>query len=377
MKQVSVSIATAALAVLAFSISAQAQGCSAGSYATSITVTNWLGPSPPPWINVPLQVPKFQPLAGQRLIQADVVALGGVSGSTQFEHIATQPGCTETWCLGSAVHLTLPTPASSLDPTQQQCGSNFLATYDGTLDYGGTSGVTNLIPLTLQSQTVTITDPSVLASVFTGSGEVTFTTSADDTSTCSGCPNLAAVFINDTVIIVNVVYTYCSAGITMCVPGESGTMACPCGNPQSPPGSSKGCNNSSSTGGAVLSSGGVSSLSVDTVVFTTSGEKPTATSILLQGSASNNGGSTFGAGVRCASGTLVRLYTKTAANGSIVAPGPGDPTVSARSAALGDTIVAGQPRWYLVYYRDPNVPIVCLSWASYNATQGQAISWQP
>jgi hypothetical protein len=377
MKQVPIPIAAAALAALALSTPVQAQACGAGTHASAVSVTSSLGPSQPPWANVQLQVSQFAPVAGQTLIQADIVVLGGVSGSTQFEHIATQNGCTITWCLGSAVHLTLPTPTSSLDLTPQQCGSNPLATYDGTLDYGGTSGVTNHVPLTLQSQTVTITDPSVLASVFTGSGEVTFTTSANDISTHSGCPNLAAIFINDTEIIVAVVYTYCGAGVTMCVPGEFGTMTCPCGNPQLPAGASKGCNNSAGAGGAVLSSGGQALLSADSVVFTTSGETPTATSIVLQGNASNPSGSVFGQGVRCVSGSLVRLYTKHAVNGSIVAPAPGDPTVSARSAAFGDTIVAGETRWYLVYYRDPNIPIVCLSSASFNATQGQAISWQP
>jgi len=163
----------------------------------------------------------------------------------------------------------------------------------------------------------------------------------------------------------------------MCVPGELGTMTCPCANPPSPAGASKGCNNSSGSGGAVLSSGGQALLSADSVVFTSNGETPSATSIVLQGSSSNPSGSVFGQGIRCASGTLVRLYTKHAVNGSIVAPAAGDPTISARSAALGDTILAGETRWYQVYYRDPHIPIVCLSSASFNATQGQAIDWQP
>jgi hypothetical protein len=371
------SFATIALVTLGLSSPAHAQACGAGSQATGVSVTSSIGPSQPPWINMALSVPQFQPVAGQRLIQADVVLMGGVSGQVRVENLSSSNGCTSTWCLGASLQITLPVPMSPVDLAVHQCGSDTLAAFDGTLDYAGTSGFTHNVPLSFQTDTVTITDPAVLASVFTGSGEVNFTSSALDTSTHQGCGSSAVIFINESVAIVNVVYTYCSAGVTMCVPGEFGTMACPCGNPQSPPGASKGCNNSSSTGGAVLSSGGASILSADTVVFTTSGEKPTATSIVLQGSASNNGGSTFGAGVRCASGTLVRLYTKTASNGSLVAPGPGDPTVSARSAALGDTIVAGQPRWYMVYYRDPNVPIVCLSSASFNATQGQVVTWQP
>jgi hypothetical protein len=81
-------------------------------------------------------------------------------------------------------------------------------------------------------------------------------------------------------------------------------------------------------------------------VFTTSGEKPTATSVVLQGTSVLAGGSPYGQGVRCVGGTLKRLYTKAAVAGSITAPnfGAGDPTVSARSAAKGDPISAGEIR---------------------------------
>ena len=65
---------------------------------------------------------------------------------------------------------------------------------------------------------------------------------------------------------------------SLCEPGSSGVIACPCSNPPSGPG--RGCDNSSSTGGANLSASGVASLSADTLVFTTSDEKPTAVSIV-------------------------------------------------------------------------------------------------
>jgi hypothetical protein len=59
-------------------------------------------------------------------------------------------------------------------------------------------------------------------------------------------------------------------------------------------------------------------------------------------------------GVRCGAGTLKRLYTKIASGGSIMAPNftAGDPQVSARSAALGDTIQPGPvPLVLSSYYR--------------------------
>jgi hypothetical protein len=68
---------------------------------------------------------------------------------------------------------------------------------------------------------------------------------------------------------------------------------------------------------------------------------------------------------------------KTAVAGSITAPdfGAGDPTVSARSAAKGDVIQAGQSRWYLVYYRDSTVLGGCPASSTFNATQTGQVSW--
>ena len=40
----------------------------------------------------------------------------------------------------------------------------------------------------------------------------------------------------------------------------------------------------------------------------------------------------YGDGMRCTGGNLKRLYTKTAVGGVVVAPQPGEPSVSARSA---------------------------------------------
>jgi hypothetical protein len=161
----------------------------------------------------------------------------------------------------------------------------------------------------------------------------------------------------------------------LCDPGIGGAITCPCSNP--PSGTGHGCNNSSGTGGAILSASGVAYLSMDSLVFTTSAEKPTATSILLQGDALVATGVTFGQGVRCAGGTLKRLYTTSAVAGSITVPdfGAGDPTVSSRSAALGNVIQAGQSRWYLVYYRDPIVLGGCPAASTFNATQTGQVVW--
>jgi Tol biopolymer transport system component len=160
---------------------------------------------------------------------------------------------------------------------------------------------------------------------------------------------------------------------SVCHPGVSGVLACPCANPPSAPG--RGCNNSSNTGGAFLTAAGIANLSTDSLVFTTFSEKPSALSIVLQGNAPIAAGAVYGQGVRCAGGSLKRLFTKIASVGSITAPGAGDPSVSAQSAAKGDPIQAGQSRWYLVYYRDPTVLGGCPSTSTFNATQSGQVTW--
>jgi Tol biopolymer transport system component len=164
---------------------------------------------------------------------------------------------------------------------------------------------------------------------------------------------------------------------TLCDPGIDNVIACPCGNP--PSGAGRGCDNSSLTGGATLTASGIAYLSIDSLVFTTSDERPTATSLLLQGDSMLPTGLVFGQGVRCVGGTMKRLYVKIALNGSITAPdfNATDPTVSSRSAFLGDPIQSGESRFYLVFYRDPVVLGGCTATNTFNSTQTGSISWWP
>ena len=116
-----------------------------------------------------------------------------------------------------------------------------------------------------------------------------------------------------------------------------------------------------------------------TASFTTSGENPTATSVLLQGTTSPASGAVYGQGVRCVGGILKRLYTRGASGGSITVPdyAVGDWQVSQRSLAQGNPISAGQSRWYLVFYRDPIVLGGCPSSGTFNATQTGEVAWSP
>lgn len=149
------------------------------------------------------------------------------------------------------------------------------------------------------------------------------------------------------------------------------TTACPCGNSGAP---NHGCDNSGATGGAQL--GGSGTTSPDTLVLSSSAELPTVLTIFLQGNAALSNGVTFGDGVRCAGGSLKRLYSKNAVGGTASAPGAGDPPVSTRSAALGDPISPGTQRWYQAYYRDP-VLTFCPAppGNSWNISSGLVVNW--
>jgi hypothetical protein len=165
---------------------------------------------------------------------------------------------------------------------------------------------------------------------------------------------------------------YVAPGNPLCYGDGSQATACPCGNTGS---IGHGCDNSSGTGGAVLSATGVAALSLDVLQLTSSGEKPSASSVFLQGSTSNANGSVFGQGVLCAGGTLKRLYVKNAAAGVVVAPIGADLPVHARSAALGDTIAPGSTRYYQTYYRDPTVLGGCSSGSTFNVSQALSVVW--
>jgi hypothetical protein len=158
-------------------------------------------------------------------------------------------------------------------------------------------------------------------------------------------------------------------GILYC--GGDGEIApCPCTNTGA---SSHGCDNSAATGGALLSSSGATN--PDTLVLNTSGELPNALSIFLQGSQSI-APTPFGDGLRCAGGQLLRLYVVHATAGAGSAPGPGDPSVSAQSANLGDPIASGSQRYYQVYYRDPSATFCAAPLGNtWNVTNGLAVHW--
>ena len=155
--------------------------------------------------------------------------------------------------------------------------------------------------------------------------------------------------------------------------GDGTNGPCPCGNLGA---TGHGCANSIGSAGAQLGSSGAPRLQMDTLVFVSTGEPGASLTIFLQGSVLI-GPIQFGDGLRCTAGTLKRLYIKHAVGGVAIAPRPGDLTVSARSASLGDPLQPGQKRFYLAFYRDPSLTFCAApAGGTFNASNGRQIEWQ-
>jgi hypothetical protein len=163
-------------------------------------------------------------------------------------------------------------------------------------------------------------------------------------------------------------------GLATCL-GDGTGAPCPCGNSGLP---GHGCRNSASIRGAELEAFGAPSLAADTLALTSTFEPPSVTSIVLQGD-QPIAPAVFGDGLRCVGGNLKRLYTKSATSlGNLFAPPHGSPSISARSAQLGDPLQAGATRGYQVYYRDPS-PTFCPEpqGSTFNVSNAVEVFWNP
>ncbi|MDP6538163.1 MAG: hypothetical protein QF903_02050 [Planctomycetota bacterium] len=149
--------------------------------------------------------------------------------------------------------------------------------------------------------------------------------------------------------------------------GDGSGVGCPCGNVGHP---GHGCENSAGSGGGTLVARG--EVSPDSVVMDST-DLPVGVFTLLAQSTSYHSGAVFGDGVLCIQGGLRRLYVKLAVDGTTSSPGPGDPSISDRSASLGDPLAPGTTRHYQLYYRDP-AGSFCPP-ASFNITNAVEVRW--
>lgn len=151
---------------------------------------------------------------------------------------------------------------------------------------------------------------------------------------------------------------------------------CPCANSGL---GSAGCANSTMTGGGLLRAFGRASVLADQVTLVATGLPPATSALFFQGTVRENGGAgtSFGDGLRCAGGTIVRLATYpvvagTAAIGYGGTPGLGGGTTTPIHT-LGQVPPLGGTRLYQLWYR--NSAAFCTS-SVFNLSNGVEIFWQ-
>lgn len=167
---------------------------------------------------------------------------------------------------------------------------------------------------------------------------------------------------NGTDVWINDLYTPSS---------DVGTVYCDCSGDNSPcsnPGAPEaGCANSVGNGGSLVGAGSAS-VAADDLLLNATGLIPGQAGLLFQGTNAVNGGAgiTFGDGLRCAGGAIIRLGTKVPDAGGAVTWGPGLQAIGGWSS--GDLLR------FQGWYRDP-VGSICGS--GFNLTNGVEVTFVP
>ena len=152
-------------------------------------------------------------------------------------------------------------------------------------------------------------------------------------------------------------FAYCS--------GDGSGTPCPCGNDNDGSNGFAGCANGANSGGAALTAAGDASVSADTVTLTATGLQPNQPGLFFRANNAINGGlgNTFGDGLRCAGGSIVRLGVVTSDASGVAVSG----------APVGAGLIGGDVRRYQYWYRNP---VASPCGTSFNLSNGYEITWQ-
>jgi hypothetical protein len=154
--------------------------------------------------------------------------------------------------------------------------------------------------------------------------------------------------------------------------GDQSGQSCPCGLVSAP---GVGCPNSAiGNTGARLRSQGLPSSSVGDFRLIGTDMTPSSSVLYFQGTALQSGGAgaLFGDGLRCVSGSVLRLGTTTNASGTSFFPPAGSQPIR----VLGQIpSTGGVTRYYQAWYRDSN-PNWCTA-NRFNLTNGVSVTWIP
>ncbi len=395
----------AALLVLAFSTSSEAQNCAPGTLCSpgsscpdvvcgagggSLHVQTFSASTPPqapPVANLIVQLPRFEAPPGAVLLRAQVdFSAETVDAAIRSRNLTPNTLFNEQFTLLAAAQVQGPIPPllapGLILPTCAVSYSDNLGptTWPGPpalpCEFGGPDSISHTGIDNANGRRVCIDDPQLLAGQFLASGAATtvdFRWDLLDSFQQTGATGSTCTEFSDAMrVSVSITYFFCASGAgpgTAICGGGALAPACPCNNLLAP---GRGCPNSAGPGARLGASGNTAP---DTVQLLSSGEPAGALSLVLQGTLVV-APATFGDGLRCIAGDVRRLYVQLASGGVVSAPGPGELAVRARATQLGDAIGPGSVRHYAVWYRDPD-PAFCPAplGSTFNVTNGYSIVW--
>jgi hypothetical protein len=189
-------------------LAASALFCAQAARATTVTYgPDSYGPATTNW-STSLSLPKWDPslFPGDVLTGISFTLDGSVSGNAKFESLDAAPA-TVTMNLQATIKLFDPNSNVLVIALPIVATSDIASAFDGTIDFGGTSGKSYLGETNSDSETGTSTDYAT----FTGSGNVSLPVQAKGSSNGSGAGNLILQFNTFAAASASVTYTYSAA----------------------------------------------------------------------------------------------------------------------------------------------------------------------
>lgn len=315
-------------------------------------------------------VPRFDPSLGT-LVEARIMLTPHFGASMRAENTDTFAPQTVTLLFSGLAELTREGQTLAMGSSSGYV-SQFLLPFDGTIDFNGISGMTQDLHDD-QETTVSILPSSPEFAAFLGqAGSPTTAHYMVDgilDPECEPIGNPVILFEARASIgpEVTITYVYSTSGATFCA-GDGSGGGCPCSNAGA---AGHGCASPFALNGVLLAGSGDASVSQDTLTLTLT-DLPHATMlVLMQADGGSAAGKPFGAGLRCVTGTMLRIKTFAAGTSAAVGAGNGS---GLSISALGLIPPMGGTRYYQAAYREG--PGACNA-APLNFSNGWRVAWRP
>lgn len=315
-----------------------------------------------------LELPLFDPTLGT-LMEARISLTANFAATLDAENTDTTSPFAVTLLCAPSISLTS-NGAALVTAHANEYVSRYLMPFDGTIDYGGPSGmfqsVEDCAPATASFEPSSPEFAAFIASP--GSNAGTFGLDIEALLECEPFGNPAIEFHARGAAApqVSVTYAYSTTGVGYCA-GDGTGGGCPCGNLGL---AGHGCASPATLSGARLDATGDPSVSIDTFMLRVSDLPASTVIVLLQGDTGMSQGTPFGAGIHCVGGSVLRLATRLAARSITV----GGKSSGVSISVAGAIPPAGGTRYYQVAYREGQG---ACNGAPVNFSNGWRVAWRP